>query len=164
VSALRIGTGFDAHRLVEGRELVLGGVVVPNDRGLEGHSDGDCLIHAVCDALLGAVAAGDMGLHFPSGDERWRGASSLRFLDESYRIVSERGYEVVNLDVTVIARAPALMPHADRMRRNLGERLRVDTGAVSVKAKTTDGLGALGRGDGIAAQAVVLLQKKDEQP
>jgi len=163
VTGLRIGTGFDAHRLVEGRRLVLGGVPVPNDRGLEGHSDGDCLIHAVCDALLGAAAAGDMGRYFPSSDERWRGVSSLRFLDETHRIVAERGYAVVNLDVTVIARAPALSPFVDRIRRVLGEHLRIDLDAVSVKAKSNDGLGALGRGDGIAAQAVVLIQKKDEQ-
>ena len=163
MTGLRVGTGFDAHRLVEGRDLVLGGVPIPSDRGLEGHSDGDCLVHAVCDALLGAAAAGDMGRYFPSSDERWRGVSSLRFLEETHRIVTERGYAVVNLDVTVIARAPALAPYADRIRRVLGDHLRIDLDAVSVKAKSTDGLGALGRGDGIAAQAVVLIQKKDER-
>jgi 2-C-methyl-D-erythritol 2,4-cyclodiphosphate synthase len=160
VSDYRVGTGFDAHRLTRGRPLVLGGVEVEHDRGLEGHSDGDCLIHALCDALLGAAAAGDMGRHFPSSDGRWKGASSLIFLEEVARLVGERGYRIENVDVTVIAQAPALAPHTEAMRHALCRCLGIGLEEVSVKAKSTDGLGALGREEGIAAQATVLLRKR----
>ena len=153
----RIGIGFDAHRLVDGRPLVLGGVTVAHHRGLEGHSDGDCLLHAVCDAILGALAAGDMGGHFPSSDTRWKGAASTAFLVRVAQIVEERGYVLGNLDATVIAEAPALAPHLDAMRERIAEVLGVSVMLVSVKAKSTDTLGALGRGEGIAAQAVALL-------
>jgi 2-C-methyl-D-erythritol 2,4-cyclodiphosphate synthase len=163
VSALRVGMGFDAHRLVAGRPLMLGGVAVPHDRGLEGHSDGDCLIHAVCDALLGAAAAGDMGRHFPSHDERWRGAASATFLREVARIVGGMGFGVENVDATVIAQQPALAPHLDAMRGAIAECLGLRLEAVSVKAKSSDGLGALGRGDGIAAQAVALLRTRKDR-
>lgn len=158
--SFRIGSGFDAHRLVEGRPLVLGGVTIAYPRGLEGHSDGDCLLHAVCDALLGAAAAGDLGRHFPSSDPRLAGASSLVFLDKVGELMRERGFELVNLDATLIAQEPALAPHLEAMRRLLAERLDVDLDRVSVKAKSTDRLGALGRGEGIAAEAVVLLDRK----
>lgn len=156
-----MGTGFDAHRLVPGRPLMLGGVQVEYERGLQGHSDGDCLLHAVCDAMLGAAALGDMGRYFPSHDPRWKGAPSLTFLDEVSRLVGARGFVVANLDSTVIAQAPPLAPHLEAMRRSLAGRLGVALERVSVKAKSTDGLGALGRGEGIAAQAVVLLTTKD---
>jgi 2-C-methyl-D-erythritol 2,4-cyclodiphosphate synthase len=159
VSDYRVGNGFDAHRLTRGRPLVLGGVHVEHDRGLEGHSDGDCLIHALCDALLGAAAAGDMGRHFPSSDRRWKGASSLIFLEEVARLVGERGYRIENVDVTVIAQAPALAPHTEAMRQALSRCLGIGVEGVSVKAKSTDGLGALGREEGVAAQATVLLRK-----
>jgi 2-C-methyl-D-erythritol 2,4-cyclodiphosphate synthase len=159
VSDYRVGNGFDAHRLTRGRPLVLGGVHVEHDRGLEGHSDGDCLIHALCDALLGAAAAGDMGRHFPSSDRRWKGASSLIFLEEVARLVGERGYRIENVDVTVIAQAPALAPHTEAMRQALSRCLGIGLEGVSVKAKSTDGLGALGREEGVAAQATVLLRK-----
>jgi 2-C-methyl-D-erythritol 2,4-cyclodiphosphate synthase len=155
-----VGHGFDAHRLVAGRRLFLGGVEVPCDRGLEGHSDGDCLLHAVCDALLGAAAAGDMGQHFPSSDERWRNASSATFLAEAKRLVQEKGYLVENVDATVIAQEPRLAAHLDRIRETLSHHLGLDRDAVSVKAKSPDGLGAIGRAEGIAAQATVLLKKK----
>jgi 2-C-methyl-D-erythritol 2,4-cyclodiphosphate synthase len=161
MSALRIGSGFDAHRLVEGRRLVLGGVEIDYARGLEGHSDGDCLVHAVCDALLGAAAAGDMGRHFPSSDPRWKDASSLLFLREVSRLLGERGYAIVNVDTTVIAAAPALAPHLERVRASLSACLGLAVDQVSVKAKSTDGLGALGRGEGIAAQAVALLSERE---
>jgi 2-C-methyl-D-erythritol 2,4-cyclodiphosphate synthase len=161
VSDMRVGNGFDAHRLVPGRRLVLGGVEIPFDRGLEGHSDGDCLLHAVCDALLGAAAAGDLGGHFPSTDPRWEGASSLVFLEEVARVVDEKGYELENLDVTVIAERPALAPHIQGMRAGLARALGVRDERVSVKAKTTDGMGSLGRGEGIAAQAAVLLRRRE---
>jgi 2-C-methyl-D-erythritol 2,4-cyclodiphosphate synthase len=160
VSALRVGQGFDAHRLVAGRPLLLGGVRVPFERGLEGHSDGDCLLHAVCDALLGAAAAGDMGRHFPSSDDRWKGASSLQFLDEAARLVREGGYVVENVDATLIAQEPRLQPYLDSMRDTLARHLGLERDAVSVKAKSPDGLGAIGRAEGIAAQAAVLLSRR----
>ena len=161
MTATRIGTGFDAHRLVDGRPLMLGGVQIAHARGLEGHSDGDCLLHAVCDAILGALGAGDMGRHFPSTDARWKGASSLRFLEDVARLLGERGYALSNLDATVIAQAPALAPHLDAMRARIAQALGAPLESVSVKAKSTDGLGAIGRGEGIAAQAVVLLQRRE---
>jgi 2-C-methyl-D-erythritol 2,4-cyclodiphosphate synthase len=143
--------------------LLLGGVRVEHDRGLHGHSDGDCLVHALCDALLGAAALGDMGRYFPSSDPRWRGAPSLTFLDEVARLIAGAGFLVGNVDATVIAQAPALAPHLEAMRHSLAGRLGLGVERVSVKAKSTDGLGALGRGEGIAAQAVVLLICKDGQ-
>ena len=158
-----MGQGFDAHRLVAGRPLLLGGVHVPCDRGLEGHSDGDCLLHAVCDALLGAAAVGDMGQHFPTSDDRWKGASSLALLDEAVRLVREKGYAVENVDSTVIAELPRLAPHLAAMRESLARHLGLETDAVSIKAKSPDGLGAIGRAEGIAAQATVLLAKKGSQ-
>ena len=161
MSVARVGTGFDAHRLVEGRPLMLGGVRIEHARGLEGHSDGDCLLHAVCDAILGALGAGDMGRHFPSTDARWKGAASLRFLEDVARLLAERGYALGNLDATVIAEAPALAPHLDAMRTQIAQVLAVPVESVSVKAKSTDALGAIGRGEGIAAQAVVLLQRRE---
>jgi 2-C-methyl-D-erythritol 2,4-cyclodiphosphate synthase len=156
----RVGTGFDVHRLAPGRRLMLGGVHIPSDRGLEGHSDGDCLIHAVCDALLGAAAAGDMGEHFPSTDPRFEGAPSRLFLEHVSALLRERRLRVANVDATVIAQAPALAPHLKAMREALSGLLGLEPGAVSVKAKSTDHLGALGRGEGIAAQAVVLLEEQ----
>jgi 2-C-methyl-D-erythritol 2,4-cyclodiphosphate synthase len=161
VTALRVGQGFDAHRLVAGRPLVLGGVQVPFERGLEGHSDGDCLLHAVCDALLGAAAAGDMGRHFPSRDPRWKGRSSLALLDEASRLVQEKGYVVENVDATVIAQVPRLSPYLESMQETLARHLGLDKDFVSIKAKSPDGLGAIGRAEGIAAQAVVLLSRKE---
>jgi 2-C-methyl-D-erythritol 2,4-cyclodiphosphate synthase len=160
VSSFRIGGGLDAHRLVPGRPLLLGGVPVSYDRGLEGHSDGDCLIHAVCDALLGAAAAGDMGAHFPSTEARWKGAPSVVFLREVARLVAEKGYVIENVDATVIAQAPALASHLPEMRARISAELGIDEARVSVKAKSADGLGALGRVEGIAAQAVALLARK----
>ncbi len=157
MSSFRIGHGFDVHRLVAGRPLFLGGIEVPHGRGLEGHSDGDCAIHAVCDALLGAIGEGDMGRHFPSREQRWRGVASRVFLEETVRLVHEGGYRLGNLDVTLIAQEPLLSPHLEPMRSSLAELLDVEPKAVSVKAKSTDHLGALGRGEGIAALATALL-------
>jgi len=156
----RVGTGSDAHRLVSGRPLMLGGVRIDHARGLEGHSDGDCLLHAICDALLGALAAGDMGHHFPSSDERWKDAASVTFLEAVALFVAQSGYVVGNVDATVIAQAPALLPHLDAMRARIAQALDVPVDAVSVKAKSPDGLGAIGRGEGIAAQAVALLRPR----
>jgi 2-C-methyl-D-erythritol 2,4-cyclodiphosphate synthase len=155
----RVGSGFDAHRLAPGRRLMLGGVLIPSDRGLEGHSDGDCLIHAVCDALLGAAAAGDMGAHFPSTDPRFEGVPSRIFLERVAGLLREKRLVVANVDATVIAQAPALAAHLPAMREALCSILGVALGAVSVKVKSTDHLGALGRGEGIAAQAVALLKE-----
>ncbi len=157
--SFRIGSGFDAHRLVAGRPLRLGGVLIPGALGLEGHSDGDCLFHAVCDALLGAAAAGDMGLHFPSSDERWRGTASETFARETARLVRERGFEIENLDATVIAQAPRLSAHLPAMVAGIATALLVPAERVSVKAKSTDGLGTIGRGEGMAAMAVALLRQ-----
>jgi 2-C-methyl-D-erythritol 2,4-cyclodiphosphate synthase len=161
VSVLRIGQGFDAHRLVAGRPLRLGGVVVAHPRGLEGHSDGDCVLHAVCDALLGAAGEGDMGRHFPSSEARWSGAESRLFVEEVGRIVRARGFRLGNVDVTVIAQEPVLAPHLEPMRVAIAAALGVTRECVSVKAKSTDHLGALGRGEGIAALATALLLKED---
>jgi 2-C-methyl-D-erythritol 2,4-cyclodiphosphate synthase len=156
-----VGQGFDTHRLVPGRMLILGGIIIPYDKGLAGHSDGDCLIHAVCDALLGAAAAGDMGVHFPSSDEQWKDASGLVFLEQVRQILRRLGFTIENIDATVVAQAPPLAPHLPQMRMQLSRTLELDASVVSVKAKSTDGLGAIGRGEGIAAFACAsLVQRK----
>jgi len=162
VTLPRIGQGFDVHRLVAGRPLRLGGVEVEHARGLEGHSDGDCVLHAVCDALLGAIGAGDMGHHFPSRDPRWRGAASRVFVEEAARLVKAGGYGLGNLDVTVVAQEPVLAPHLGAMRELIASLLGASADSVSVKAKSSDHLGALGRGEGIAAFATVLLVKENK--
>jgi 2-C-methyl-D-erythritol 2,4-cyclodiphosphate synthase len=157
--SLRIGSGFDAHRLAPGRPLRLGGVDVPYERGLLGHSDGDCLLHAICDALLGAAAAGDMGRFFPSSDARWKDARSVEFVRDTARIVRERGFEIENVDATVIAEAPALGPHLGAMCSAIAAALGLAEERVCVKAKSSDALGALGRSEGIAALATALLRR-----
>ena len=157
---LRVGQGFDVHRLVAGRPLRLGGVEIEHTRGLEGHSDGDCVLHAVCDALLGAIGEGDMGRHFPSRDPRWHGVASRAFVLEVSRLVRASGFLLGNLDVTVIAQEPVLAPHLDGMRATIASLLGADLAAVSVKAKSADHLGAIGRAEGIAALATVLLVKE----
>ncbi len=159
---MRVGQGFDVHRLVPGRPLWLGGVEIPHDRGLEGHSDGDALLHAVADALLGALGAGDLGAHFPSSEERWRGVASREILAAAARLVRERGFEVGNVDATVIAEAPRLSPFQAAMRSSVAETLGVPEERVNLKVTSTDGLGALGRGEGIAATAVALLDERSD--
>jgi len=151
----RTGMGFDVHRLVEGEDLWLCGVKVPHSKGLSGHSDADVAIHALVDALLGAIAAGDIGDHFPPSDAQWKGASSDRFLAHAAQLVSKAGYRIANVDVTIICEAPKIGPHKLAMREALGQILGIDLSAVSVKATTTERLGLTGRGEGIAAQAVV---------
>jgi len=154
---LRIGHGWDAHRLVAGRPLILGGVRVPFERGLEGHSDGDVLLHAVASALLGALGAGDLGRHFPSSDGRWRGIPSTELLGQVVSLVHERGLELVNLDATLIAQAPRLAPFVEAMEEGVAKLLGASRESVNVKITSSDGLGAVGRGEGMAASAVVLL-------
>jgi len=158
MSRLRIGTGFDVHALVEGRRLVLGGVTIPHSQGLEGHSDADVLLHAVANALLGALALGDIGHWFPPGDPRYAGADSAALLAQVAAEVERKGWRTANLDCTVIAERPRLAPHIPAMRARLAALLGVGLDCVSVKATTSEGLGFTGRGEGIAAQAVVLLE------
>lgn len=155
---MRIGTGFDVHALVPGRRLVLGGVDVPHDRGLDGHSDADVLIHAIGDAILGALALGDLGRHFPDTDPRWKGADSRALLRRIAGMMEERGYAIGNVDATIVAQAPKLAPHVAAMRANIAADLGCPLDDVSVKATTTERLGFAGRGEGIAAEAVVLLE------
>lgn len=154
---MRAGIGFDVHSVEPGRPLVLGGVTIPHDMGLTGHSDGDVLCHAIIDALLGAGSLGDIGEHFPSDDPRFEGARSLDLLREVASRLGQAGHRVVNVDATVIAETPKLSPHRDAIRVSLAEALDVEASRVGVKATTTDGLGAIGRGEGIASIAVALL-------
>ena len=154
---MRIGNGFDVHALVTGRSLVLGGIIIPHARGLDGHSDADVLLHAVCDAILGALALGDIGMHFPDSDVRWKGAESRVLLRHVASLASAQGWRIGNLDATVIAEAPKLAPHVPAMRANIAADLACGIGDVSVKATTTERLGFAGRGEGIAALATVLL-------
>ena len=151
----RVGIGVDAHRLAAGRELVLGGETIEYERGLEGHSDGDVLLHALTDALLGAVAAPDIGSLFPSSDPQWKGASSRHFLEKARSVVEEKGFRPQQVDVVVIAEAPKLAAYLPKIRARLSEILGIPEDAVGLKATTTDGMGFTGRGEGIAVQAVV---------
>jgi 2-C-methyl-D-erythritol 2,4-cyclodiphosphate synthase len=161
MTRLRVGTGFDAHALVQGRPLIVGGVTVPHSHGLQGHSDADVLLHAVADALLGALALGDLGHWFPPGDPRYAGADSAALLGTVVAEVLRRGWRTANLDCTVIAERPRLAPHVPAMRERLAAVLGVALDRVSVKATTTDALGFTGRQEGIAAQAIVLLEEAD---
>ena len=159
MSAIRIGQGFDVHQLVAGRRLVIGGVEIAHDKGLLGHSDADVLLHAICDALLGAAALGDIGRHFPDSDARYKGIDSRELLRRVAGLVREEGYEPVNIDATIIAEAPRMAPHVAKMAANIAEDVGISVDAVNVKATTTEKLGFTGRGEGIAAQAVCLLQQ-----
>ena len=155
---MRIGQGFDIHTLAEGRKLIIGGVIIPYERGLAGHSDADVLLHAICDALIGAAALGDIGKHFPDTDPRYAGIDSRKLLREVAQLLRARRYRVVNIDATVIAQAPKLAPFILGMRENIAADLGVAVADVNVKAKTAEHLGAIGRGEGIAAEAVVLIE------
>ena len=154
---LRIGTGFDAHRLAEGRDLVLCGVKVPYERGLDGHSDADVALHALCDALLGAAALGDIGKHFPDTDEKYRGISSLLLTERTREILEEAGYAPANVDITIVAQRPKLAPYIGEMRQNVARALCIPIDCVSVKATTTEKMGYEGRGEGISAQAAAII-------
>lgn len=156
---MRIGQGFDVHAFGEGDFITVGGVRLPHDKGIIAHSDGDVLLHAMSDALLGALSLGDIGHWFPDTEERWRGADSRSLLREVYRQIQARGYRLVNMDATVIAQAPKMAPHIGAMRRNIAEDLAIDLDRISIKATTSESLGFTGRGEGIAAQSVCLLDK-----
>ena len=155
---IRVGVGYDVHPLAAGRPLVLGGVRIPYERGLAGHSDSDVLAHAVVDALLGAAALGDIGSHFPPSDPRYKDADSMAFVGHAVRLLAQRRWHICNVDATMVAQEPRLAPHVPRMRENLSRALGVDVARVSVKAKSTNGLGFEGRGEGIAAHAVALIE------
>ena len=157
---VRVGVGYDVHRFAPGRRLVLGGVEIPYEAGLEGYSDADVALHALCDALLGAAALGDIGQHFPPGDPRWRDASSLGLLQRVVDLVEQRGYQIGNVDVTIVAEAPRLAPHVPQMRQAISTALGVTVDHVSVKATTNERLGFVGRREGIAAVAVALVERK----
>ena len=154
----RVGIGYDVHRLTAGRALILGGVEVPFDRGLLGHSDADVLVHAICDALLGAAALGDIGTHFPDSDDRYRGISSMTLLEEVVREVRRAGYRPSGVDATVLAERPKLASHLPAMKEGIGRALDLSPDRIGLKATTTEGLGAVGRGEGIAAMAVCLIE------
>jgi len=155
---MRIGQGFDVHQLVAGRRLIIGGVDIPYEKGLAGHSDADVLIHAVCDALLGAAGLGDIGTHFPDTDARYQGIDSRKLLREVAQLLRQKRFRLVNVDATIIAQAPKMAPHIPGMRAHLAADLDVAEGAINIKAKTTEKLGFVGRGEGIAAEAVALLE------
>jgi len=155
---MRIGQGYDVHALVAGRKLVIGGVEIPYDRGLAGHSDADVLLHAICDALLGAAALGDIGIHFPDTDPHYEGSNSRTLLKDVGKKVAAQGHRIVNIDCTIVAQAPRMAPHIARMIGNIAADLGLKPAAVSVKATTTEKLGYIGRGEGIAAQAIALIE------
>lgn len=156
---IRVGQGYDVHRFNDGDHIILGGVTIPHEKGLEAHSDGDVVLHALADAILGAAALGDIGKHFPDTDPTFKGADSRVLLRHVYKIVQEKGYKLVNADVTIIAQAPKMLPHIDAMRANIAADLLVDIDFINVKATTTEKLGFEGRKEGIAVQAAVLIEK-----
>jgi len=156
----RIGNGYDVHRLIKGRKLILGGVDIPHGLGLDGYSDADVLCHALCDSLLGASGAGDLGKYFPDTDNKWKGVSSLVLLEKSGELVAERGFQISNIDTTIVAQQPKIGPHIESMTTNISAILKVDPTQINIKATTTERLGFAGREEGIAAYAVALLQTK----
>lgn len=155
----RVGIGYDIHAFGPGDHVMLAGVRVPHDKGVRAHSDGDVVIHALCDALLGAAGLGDIGQHFPDSDPRWKGAASSVFLKRVVEMVSERGYRIINADVTVLAESPRIGPHKEVMKKTVAQLLGIAGEAVNIKATTHEGLGALGRSEGLAAQAAVLVER-----
>ena len=156
---MRIGIGYDVHKLVVGRQLVLGGIVIPFEKGLLGHSDADVLVHAVCDALLGAAAMGDIGLHYPDTDPKFKNISSLKLLVETNAMVRDDGFTIGNIDTIIFAEAPKIGPYRKMMQEKLADTVAVDPGCINIKATTTEGLGIIGIGEGIGAMSVVLLEK-----
>jgi len=154
----RIGYGYDLHKLTPGRDCIIGGVTIPFEKGLLGHSDADVLLHAITDALLGSLALGDIGIHFPDTDPKWSGADSSELLKKSYAMLAEQGWEIQNIDSTVIAEEPKLKPYIEKIRNSIASILGIDSGRVSVKATTSEQMGFLGRGEGIAAHSTVLIK------
>ncbi len=157
---MRVGSGYDVHRLVQGRKLIIGGVEIAHEKGLLGHSDADVLLHAVCDALLGAGGLGDIGRHFPDTVPEYKGISSLALLDNVHRLLKKAGFTVNNIDATIVAERPKMAPHIPSMNRNIANAVKISSTAVNVKATTTEGLGFAGRGEGIAAYAVCTLREE----
>ena len=157
---MRIGMGYDVHRLVENRKLILGGVEIPFEKGLLGHSDADVLLHAIMDSLLGAASLGDIGKHFPDTDDRFKGISSIELLKEVGKLISEKGYKIGNIDATIIAQKPKMAPHIPLMRENIASALNIDLEQINVKATTEEGLGFTGEGKGISSQSICLLTNK----
>ena len=158
---MRIGTGYDVHRLVAGRKLMIGGVDIPFEKGLLGHSDADVLLHAICDALLGAAGLGDIGRHFPDSAPKYKGISSLMLLEEVRRLLAEAGFQVSNIDATIVAEMPKMATHIPAMVANIAAAVKADRSAINVKATTTEGLGFAGRGEGMAAYAVSVIRKAE---
>jgi len=158
---VRVGTGYDVHRLVAGRKLMIGGVDIPYEKGLLGHSDADVLLHAICDALLGAAGLGDIGRHFPDSAPKYKDIPSLTLLDDVHRILVESGFRVNNIDATIVAEKPKMAPHIPAMAANIATAVKVDRSMVNIKATTTEGLGFVGRGEGMAAYAVGTVQKRE---
>ena len=156
---MRVGMGYDVHKLTEGRKLILGGVEIPYEKGLLGHSDADVLVHAVMDALLGAAALGDIGKHFPDTDPQYKGISSIRLLEHVGKLMDEAGYVIENIDATIIAQRPKMRPHIDQMRENIAKVLNIETDQVNIKATTEEGLGFTGSGEGISPQAICAVEK-----
>ncbi len=156
---IRIGQGFDVHKFEEGRPLILGGILIPHDKGLTGHSDADVLLHTITDAALGAIGEGDIGRHFPDTDSAFKDADSAVLLEKIWELVNERGYKLGNIDCTIIAEQPKMAPHIEVIQRRVAELLKAETSQVNIKATTTEKLGFTGRGEGIAAMATILLQK-----
>lgn len=156
---MRVGMGYDVHRLVEGRDLIMGGVKIPYEKGLLGHSDADVLIHAVMDALLGAAGLGDIGFHFPDSDERFKGISSVRLLEHVAELLDEHMYVIENIDATIIAQRPKMRPHIAEMEKNIAEALKISVDQINIKATTEEGLGFTGSGEGISSQAICCLEK-----
>ena len=159
---IRTGTGYDVHRLVDGRKLIIGGVDIPHEKGLLGHSDADVLLHAICDALLGAAGLGDIGRHFPDTDGKYKGISSMTLLSEVNRLLADHGYRVNNIDATIVAEKPKMAPQVPGMIANIASAIAADESQVNVKATTTEGLGSIGRGEGIAAHAVCTITRADQ--
>ena len=162
MNTIRIGQGFDIHPLVAGRDLIIGGVTIPYERGLQGHSDADVLLHALCDALLGAAALGDIGRHFSDTDARFKNIDSRKLVREVHRLLTEAGYQIVNVDATIIAQAPKMAPHIPEMIANIAQDLAIPAGDINVKAKTAVKLGVVGRGEGIVAEVVCLIAARDK--
>ena len=159
---MRVGLGYDVHKLVDGRKLIIGGVDIPHEKGLLGHSDADVLVHAVMDSILGALALGDIGKHFPDTDEKYKGADSIKLLEFVHNLIDEKGYAIGNIDCTIIAQSPKMAPHISNMRENMAKALNTSTDNINVKATTEEGLGFTGAKEGIAAQSICLLVKVDK--